>query len=106
VTVPGGGEQRENADRVRRAGLGVRVPAGRLTPARLRAAVERLLEEPGYRRRAGACRPPHGARPAGDRAVDVLERVAEGRLGHGAEVAAPGYGGDPAAATVAADLRP
>ena len=106
VTVPGGGEQRENADRVRRAGLGVRVPAGRLTPARLRAAVERLLTDPGYRRRAEACRPADGARPAGDRAVDVLERVAEGRLGHEADVTATDHADDPPAATVAADLRP
>jgi UDP:flavonoid glycosyltransferase YjiC (YdhE family) len=106
ATVPGGGEQRENADRVRRAGLGVRVPAGRLTPARLRAAVERLLEDPGFRRRAEACRPADGARPAGDRAVDVLERLAEGGLGRGAHVAATGHAGDPATATVAADLRP
>jgi len=82
VTVPGGGEQRENADRVRRAGLGVRILPQRLTPARLRTAVATVLDDPGYRARAGAARLPDGARTPADRAVDVLERVAERPLRH------------------------
>jgi UDP:flavonoid glycosyltransferase YjiC (YdhE family) len=103
VTVPGGGEQRENADRVRRAGLGARIPATRLTAARLRAAVERVLDDPGYRARAEAARLPEAARSPGDKAVAVLERVAERTIRHEADVAPSAHVSDAAAVTVAAD---
>jgi UDP:flavonoid glycosyltransferase YjiC (YdhE family) len=106
VTVPGGGEQRENADRVRRAGLGVRISGSRLTAARLRAAVGRVLDDPAYRRRAEACQPPGDARTAGDRAVDVLERVADAPLGRGADVSPSAHVSDTTAATVTADRTP
>ena len=86
VTVPGGGEQRENADRVRRAGLGVRILPQRLTPGRLRAAVATVLGDPRYAARAAAARHPAGARTPAERAVDVLERVVE--HGHRTEATA------------------
>lgn len=72
VCVPGGGEQRENADRIRRAGLGVAVQPWRLSSRRLGHAVRRVLEDPGFARRAAAV---SGAPDAGDRAVDVVERL-------------------------------
>ncbi len=75
VTVPGGGEQKENADRVRRAGLGVAVPSWRLSPKRLRRAVERVLSEPSFTTRAQECRPDNAFRANSDRAVDVIESV-------------------------------
>jgi len=75
VTVPGGGEQRENADRVRRGGLGVAILPGRLTPKRLARAVHQVLTEPGFARAAKACRPAPDERSSGERAVEVVERV-------------------------------
>ena len=48
VVVPGPGDQRENALRVERLGAGVHLPASRLTPATLGAAVERVLADPAY----------------------------------------------------------
>jgi UDP:flavonoid glycosyltransferase YjiC (YdhE family) len=75
VTVPGGGEQRENTDRVRRAGLGVRLRPERLTPARLAHAVHQVLTDPRYTRAAAGARPAAQQRSSPDRAVDVLERV-------------------------------
>ncbi len=52
VIVPGPGDQRENAMRVERLGAGVHLPAARLTPESLRAAVERVLADPAYARAA------------------------------------------------------
>lgn len=75
VTVPGGGEQRENADRVRRAGLGVVLRPDRLTPQRLAEAVHKVLTRPGFARAAAACRPEADQQSSDERAVDVVERV-------------------------------
>jgi UDP:flavonoid glycosyltransferase YjiC (YdhE family) len=75
VTVPGGGEQRENTDRVRRAGLGLRVSPSRLSPQRLVRAVHRVLTEPGFAQAATGCRPVPGARSSADLAVDAVERA-------------------------------
>jgi UDP:flavonoid glycosyltransferase YjiC (YdhE family) len=78
VTVPGGGEQRENADRVRRAGLGVTIRPARLDPQRLARAVHRVLTEPGFARAAAGCQSsndPNGPEHSGDRAVEAIERV-------------------------------
>ncbi|MGJ0121440.1 glycosyltransferase [Williamsia sp. MIQD14] len=57
VTVPGGGDQWELANRVERAGVGVCVRP--LTPATLRSAVEQVLDDPAIRaaaRSAGEAR--------------------------------------------------
>ena len=75
VTVPGGGEQRENADRVRRAGLGVAIRPTRLDPKRLARAVHRVLAEPGFTAAAQACRSANGPGDSGDRVIDAIERV-------------------------------
>lgn len=48
VVVPGPGDQRENAARVARLGAGVHLPARRLAPGTLRAAVLRVLADPSY----------------------------------------------------------
>jgi MGT family glycosyltransferase len=73
VVVPTEWDKPENAHRVVEAGAGVRLAPGRLTPARLRAAVERVLGEPSFRDNArrlaaslAACRGPA-------RAAELLE---------------------------------
>jgi UDP:flavonoid glycosyltransferase YjiC (YdhE family) len=45
VIVPGPGDQRANAARVARLGAGIHLPARRLTPESLRAAVEQVLDD-------------------------------------------------------------
>jgi UDP:flavonoid glycosyltransferase YjiC (YdhE family) len=57
VVVPRVGDQRGNAARVAELGAGVVVAAGRLTPARLAAAVREVVDDPAYAaaaRRAGS----------------------------------------------------
>jgi UDP:flavonoid glycosyltransferase YjiC (YdhE family) len=75
VTVPDGGEQRENADRVRRAGLGVEILPKRLTPKRLADAVHQVLTDPRFAQAAETCHPGPDERGSGDRAVDVVEAL-------------------------------
>ncbi len=75
VTVPGGGEQWENAARIRRAGLGVRLIPQFLTPARMAKAVFRVLEDPRFAAAATSCVPARDAATSGDRACDVIERL-------------------------------
>lgn len=48
VCVPGGGEQRDNAARVRRAGAGLVITPRRLSAGNLRVAVSRVLGDPSY----------------------------------------------------------
>jgi MGT family glycosyltransferase len=52
VVVPTGWDKPANAQRVVDAGVGVRLSPRRCTPERLRAAVEEVLGDPGYRRKA------------------------------------------------------
>jgi len=68
VVLPGGGDQRENADRVRRLGAGVVLDPRRVTPAALSAAVGEVLTHPAYAWSARAA-----ARGAGADPVAVLE---------------------------------
>jgi MGT family glycosyltransferase len=49
VVVPTEWDKPENAQRVVEAGAGIRISPRRLTPSRLRRAVERILNEPGFR---------------------------------------------------------
>jgi MGT family glycosyltransferase len=49
VVVPTTWDKPDNARRVTHAGVGVRLPARRCTPERLRAAVRQVLDEPRYR---------------------------------------------------------
>ena len=77
VSVPGQGDQAGNASRLRRCGAGLVLAEKGLTAARLDAAVQRVLSEPGYRAAAGrAAAGLSGLGPA--RAVEVVERVARG----------------------------
>jgi UDP:flavonoid glycosyltransferase YjiC (YdhE family) len=70
--VPFGRDQLEVARRVEVAGAGTRLPAGRLSPARLRAAVVRAMKRAeGARRVADAFRAAGGPVAAAD-AVEQL----------------------------------
>jgi MGT family glycosyltransferase len=78
VVVPTEWDKPENAQRVVEAGAGLRLSPGRLTPARLRGAVERVLGEPSFRENArrlaaifAACRGPA-------RAAELLEKLTSG----------------------------
>jgi MGT family glycosyltransferase len=76
VVVPTGWDLPENAQRVVEAGVGVRLNPGRCTPGRLRAAVEEVLSEPGYRaraRRIGAAMSSAGGQA---RAASLIEGLA------------------------------
>ncbi len=53
VVVPTEWDKPENAQRVVEAGVGIRLSPRRLTPLRLRRAVEEVLVEPRYRNNAG-----------------------------------------------------
>jgi MGT family glycosyltransferase len=52
LIVPTAWDQNDNAWRVSEAGAGIRLPAGRCTPDRIRAAVGRLLNERPFRQNA------------------------------------------------------
>lgn len=75
VTVPGGGEQWENAARIRRAGLGVRLIPQFLTGRRLSRAVHRVIEDQRFAQAAARCMPRPGDPAPGDRAGEVIERL-------------------------------
>ena len=75
VCVPLLGDQPDNAARVVARGAGLRLP-GDAPPARIAAAVRRVLAEPGFRRgaaRLGAALTAEG--PAARRAADEIEAV-------------------------------
>ena len=76
VIAPMGWDQFDNARRVAEAGAGLRLPAHRLTPERLRSAVRQVLVEPSFAanaRRLGAASARLGG-PA--HAAELLERLA------------------------------
>ena len=76
VVCPEAGDMNENAARVDWAGVGVRLPRRLLGPGTLRLAVQRALDEPGLRERAGEfARWYEGADPAG-RAAELVEQFA------------------------------
>ena len=52
IVVPTEWDKAENAQRVVEAGAGLRIPPRQCTPAKLRAAVERVLAEPSFRENA------------------------------------------------------
>lgn len=74
VAVPGGGEQFDNAQRVRRLGAGERIMPQRLTSARLATQLARLVGDPSYRRAArGVGASARGLGP--QHAARVVERM-------------------------------
>jgi UDP:flavonoid glycosyltransferase YjiC (YdhE family) len=76
VVCPAGGDMAENAARVDRAGLGVRLPRRFGTPRGMRLAVRRALERPDLGSRAGAAARWIAANDAGARAAEEIERWA------------------------------
>jgi len=78
VVVPGVGDQGANAARLVELGAGLAIPPRRLTPARLAAAVSRVLASPSYAEAASrVAATAAGLTPA--RAVQVLEAVLAGK---------------------------
>ena len=73
VVVPFGRDQLETARRVEFAGAGVRLPTGRLTPARLAQAVREAI---GRRAQAARIAAIFAAAGGAERAADLLEELA------------------------------
>jgi UDP:flavonoid glycosyltransferase YjiC (YdhE family) len=78
VVVPTEWDKPENAQRVVEAGAGVRLSPRRLTPARLRTAVERMLEDPSYRRNARRLSAGFARYRGPARAAELLESLTAG----------------------------
>jgi UDP:flavonoid glycosyltransferase YjiC (YdhE family) len=70
------GDMAENASRVAWAGVGVSVPRRLVTPRGLRLAVERVLGDPRFARRAGELRDWAVANDGGERAARSVEAFA------------------------------
>jgi UDP:flavonoid glycosyltransferase YjiC (YdhE family) len=79
VACPHAGDMAENAARLRWAGLGVSLPRRFHTPRGVRLAVERLLADPGYTRRAGEIRAWCESHDGAATAADELETFAATR---------------------------
>jgi MGT family glycosyltransferase len=76
VLVPTTWDKPDNAIRVAQAGAGVIVSPKRCTPARLRAAVEQVLDDPSYRQAAQECARQLAAAPGPDGAARLIEGLA------------------------------
>jgi MGT family glycosyltransferase len=79
VVVPTTWDKPDNARRVTQAGAGVRLPARRCTPERLRAAVRQVLAKPRYRMGAQRLAALLAAAPGPDEAARLLEDLAPAR---------------------------
>jgi MGT family glycosyltransferase len=80
VVVPTEWDKPENAQRVAEAGAGLRLSPGRLTPGRLRAAVERVLAEPSFRHNARRLAAIFARHRGPARAAELLEGLVVGPL--------------------------
>ena len=78
VVVPTEWDKPENAQRVVEAGAGVRIAPRRLTPERLRAAVEQVLNDPSYRRNAKRLAAAFATYRGPARAAELLENLTIG----------------------------
>jgi MGT family glycosyltransferase len=76
VVVPTEWDKFENAQRVVEAGAGLRLPLRQCTPERLRAAVERVLGEPGFRQNARRLADLFSRADGPTRAAELLETLA------------------------------
>jgi UDP:flavonoid glycosyltransferase YjiC (YdhE family) len=76
------GDQAENAARVRWAGVGVSLPRRFQTPTGVRLAVQRLLGDPSYRRRAGKLRDWAAENDGSARAADAVEALSDAPARH------------------------
>lgn len=79
VVVPTTWDKPDNARRVVEAGVGVRLRAARCTADRLRAAVQSILDDPGYALRARALAVRLAAAPGPAGAAALLENLADRR---------------------------
>ena len=75
VIVPTEWDRPENAQRVVEAGAGLRLAPNRCTPALLRAAVERVLNEPAFRANAQRLSRAFSRRGGPTRAAELLENL-------------------------------
>ena len=75
VAIPITNDQPGVAARIAWTGSGLVVPAGLADPARLRCAVDRVLDDPGFRRDAGLLRDAIARAGGVDRASTLVERV-------------------------------
>jgi len=73
VALPITNDQPGIAARIKHTGVGEWLPLRRLTSEKLRACVEQVLREPGYRARAQACATQLGAVDGLARAADIVE---------------------------------
>lgn len=73
VVVPTEWDRPENAQRIVEAGAGLRIPAHKCNPERLRAAVERVLTEPAFRQNAQRLAAAFARYEGPDRAARLLE---------------------------------
>jgi UDP:flavonoid glycosyltransferase YjiC (YdhE family) len=76
VVAPAGGDMNENAARVEWAGVGVRLPWRFVSPAAVRLAVERALDDASLTARAGKLAAWAAENDAADRASELVERFA------------------------------
>jgi MGT family glycosyltransferase len=79
VIVPTEWDKPENAQRVVEAGAGLRLSPRRCTPERLRAVVERVLEEPAFCRNARRLGTVFARYGGAERAAELLEGLCVGR---------------------------
>ena len=77
VAIPAGGDQAENAARVRWAGCGVSLPRRFTTPRGIRLAVRRLLSGDGLAQRAAELREWASANDGAAAAADAVEETAD-----------------------------
>ena len=75
VMVPIAADQPENAAASAAAGVAIVIQADRLTPALVRAAAERVLQEPSFRDRAATVAAEIAAMPDAADAVAAIEAV-------------------------------
>jgi MGT family glycosyltransferase len=77
LAVPHSGDMGENAARIDWAGLGVRLPWRFLSPATLRLAMRRVLDDPSFAKRARALSAWAGTHDGATRAAELVENLAE-----------------------------
>lgn len=78
VACPVAGDMGENAARLDWAGAGVRLPWRFTTPAGVRLAVQRALDEPALTRRAAELATWSAQNDAAERGADLVEQLARG----------------------------
>jgi UDP:flavonoid glycosyltransferase YjiC (YdhE family) len=75
VIVPTAWDKPDNARRVVEAGVGVMLSPRQCSPERLRASVETVLNDPGYRSRASAIARRFAEASGPEKAAELLENL-------------------------------